>query len=105
MGFTTIVVDDDVDTAETLAEHLDMHDVKVLGIGNNGKEAAELYKKYKPDVVLMDVMMYGFDGFYGIERIREFDPDAKILMITADLQHDTGKKLMELKSRCGSVSE
>ena len=98
MTVTAIVIDDDIDTAETFAEHLDLNDVKILGIGNNGKEAVELYKEHKPNVVLMDVMMEGFDGFYGIEKIREYDSNAKIVMITADLQAETEKKLKELKT-------
>jgi len=57
-----------------------------------------LYKEHKPDVVLLDVMMPDYDGFYGLERIRKIDPDAKIIMVTADLTSDTEKKLVDLKA-------
>jgi len=70
----------------------------VLGRGYDGKTAVELYKEHKPDIVLLDVMMPDFDGFYGLEQIRKHDPKAKIIMVTADLTSDTEKKLVELKA-------
>ena len=90
-----IVVDDDLDTAETFAEHLLLKGFQVLDIGLNGKKAVELYREFHPDVVLMDVMMPGSDGFYGLEKIREFDPESKIVFVTADLKSETEKRLIE----------
>jgi DNA-binding response OmpR family regulator len=95
---SVIVVDDDRDTVEVFCEYLAIKDIKVLGRGYDGKTAVELYKKLKPDVVLLDVMMPDYDGFYGLEQIRKLDPAAKIIMVTADLTSDTEKKLVELKA-------
>ena len=95
---SVIVVDDDRDTVEVFCEYLSIKDVKVLGRGYDGKTAVELYKKLKPDVVLLDVMMPDYDGFYGLEQIRAIDPAAKVIMVTADLTSDTEKKLIELKA-------
>ena len=93
-----IVVDDDTDTVEVFCEYLDLKDIKVLGRGFNGNEAVKLFKELKPDVVLLDVMMPEYDGFYGLQNIRKEDPNAKIIMVTADLTADTEKKLHELKA-------
>ena len=93
-----IVVDDDRDTVEVFCEYLSIKDIKVLGKGYDGKTAVELFKELKPDVVLLDVMMPDYDGFYGLQHIREIDPKAKIIMVTADLTSDTEKKLNELKA-------
>ena len=90
-----IVVDDDIDTAETFAEHLMLKGIQVLDIGLNGKKAVDLYTEFHPDVVLMDVMMPDSDGFYGLQMIREIDPDAKIIFVTADLKSETEKQLIE----------
>lgn len=90
-----IVVDDDLDTAETFASYLSLKGFNVLEIGLNGQKAAEMYKEFEPDVVLMDVMMPDTDGFYGLEKIREYDPDAKIIFVTADLKSETEKQLIE----------
>ncbi len=95
---SVIVVDDDRDTVEVFCEYLAIKNIKVLGRGFDGRTAVELYKKHNPDVVLLDVMMPDYDGFYGLEKIRKIDPDAKIIMVTADLTSDTEKKLVDLKA-------
>ena len=95
---SVIVVDDDRDTVEVFCEYLAIKDIQVLGRGYDGKTAVELYQKHTPDVVLLDVMMPDYDGFYGLENIRKINPDAKIIMVTADLTSDTEKKLADLKA-------
>jgi len=95
---SVIVVDDDRDTVEVFCEYLGIKNIEVLGRGYDGKAAVELYKEHKPDIVLLDVMMPDYDGFYGLEQIRKLDPNAKIIMVTADLTSDTEKKLVELKA-------
>ncbi len=91
----TIVIDDDLDTAETFANVLMMKDIKVLDIALNGEKGFESYKEFHPDVVLMDVMMPESDGFDGLKKIREYDPDAKIVIVTADFREGTEEKLIE----------
>ena len=93
-----IVVDDDVDTVEVFCEYLEIKDVAVLGRGYNGKTAVELYEKFRPDVVLLDVMMPEYDGFYGLENIKKINPEAKVIMVTADLTYDTEKQLKALRA-------
>ncbi len=93
-----IVVDDDVDTVEVFCEYLEIKDITVLGRGYNGKTAVELYEKYRPDIALLDVMMPEYDGFFGLENIKSINPDAKVIMVTADLTFDTEKKLKDLNA-------
>jgi len=88
-----IVIDDDVDTVEVFCEYLEIKDIEVVGRGYNGKTAVELYEKLKPDIMLLDVMMPDYDGFYGLENIKKINPNAKPIMVTADLTYDTEKKL------------
>ena len=95
---SVIVVDDDRDTVEVFCEYLSIKNIEVLGRGYDGKAAVDLYQEHKPDIVLLDVMMPDYDGFYGLEQIRKHDPNAKIIMVTADLTSDTEKKLVELKA-------
>ena len=92
------VIDDDRDTVEVFCEYLAIKDIEVLGRGYDGRTAVELYKKLKPDIVLLDVMMPEYDGFYALKEIRKIDPNAKVIMVTADLTSDTEKKLVELKA-------
>lgn len=93
-----IVVDDDIDTVEVFCEYLEIKDITVVGRGHSGKKAVELYENLRPDLVLLDVMMPEYDGFYGLEHIKKINPEAKIIMVTADLTYDTEKKLKELNA-------
>lgn len=91
-----IVVDDESDVSEVLCEFLKIKGIQVVGKGNNGKDAFELYKEFSPDVVMMDLVMPHYDGFYGIEKIRKYDPKSKIMIISASLTPSYVKKLLEL---------
>ncbi len=94
---TAIVIDDDVDTVDVFCDYLQIVNVQVLGRGHNGKTAVELYQKYRPDVVFLDLMMPDYDGFYALENIRKINPAAKIVIVTADLRGDTAHRLSVLK--------
>lgn len=94
---TSIVIDDDTDIVEVFCEYLEIKNIQVVGRGHNGQEAVELYQKHTPDVVFLDVMMPGFDGIYALENIRKINPDAKVIVITADLREETALRLNELK--------
>ncbi len=91
-----LVVDDDNDTVDVLCEYLGLKGMNVVGRAKNGREAHELYEELRPDVVLLDVLMPDFDGFYGLQKILEFDPHAKVIMVTAS--EFTDVKQNKLKS-------
>jgi two-component system, NarL family, response regulator LiaR len=55
----------------------------VVAEASNGAEAVDLYKKYKPDVVLMDLMMPVLDGVKATTKIMEFDAEARIIALTS----------------------
>lgn len=94
---TAIIVDDDIDTIDVMAELLEINRVEVIGKGYNGLEAVELYKKLRPDVVFLDVMMPNYDGVYALENIRKVNQDASVIIITGDTTQDSMRKLQELK--------
>src|SRR3989338_3354362 len=94
---TAIVIDDDLDTVELFCEHLELKGIQVIGKGYDGKDAVELYQKMRPDIVFLDIMMPHYNGFYAAEEIQKVEPNAKIIMVTADLTLDTAHKLEELK--------
>ena len=77
-----VVVDDDKDTVALFSEILEGNNIKVIGRGYNGQEAAFLYQKLKPDVIFLDVIMPVYDGIYGISKIREMNPDAVVIITT-----------------------
>jgi DNA-binding response OmpR family regulator len=93
-----VVVDDDIDTVEVFCEYLEIKDITVIGKGYDGRSAVELYERLQPDIILLDVMMPEYDGFYALSGIRKINPDAKVIMVTADLTSDTEKKLRMLNT-------
>ncbi|QLH08603.1 response regulator [Candidatus Nitrosotenuis sp. DW1] len=95
---TVIVVDDDSDTIEIFEEYLKLEKIPMLAKGFDGSQAVELYSKFRPDVVLLDIMMPDFDGFYAIEKIRAMDPDSKFVILTADITKETKARLEKLNS-------
>ena len=90
-----LVVDDDNDTVDVLCEYLRLKGMNVVGSAQNGQEALKLYKELKPDIVLLDVWMPDFDGYFGLQKIREFDPDAKVVMVTASAFSDSKKNKLK----------
>ena len=48
-----------------------------------GSQAVEAYKKNPPDMVLLDITMPDMDGITALKEIREFDPNARVAMVTA----------------------
>jgi two-component system chemotaxis response regulator CheY len=50
---------------------------------SNGQEALEQYQAIKPDLVFMDITMPVMDGLQAVKAIKELDPKAKIVMLSA----------------------
>ncbi len=56
---------------------------EVIGEASNGVEAISLYKKLKPDLVTMDLVMPDIDGIKAIEEIMKYDKKARIVVVSA----------------------
>jgi two-component system response regulator NreC len=65
----------------------------IVGEARDGRQAVGLVKQLKPDVILMDVSMPDMNGFDATRRVRDIDPEVKVLMLT---MHDEE----ELVARC-----
>ena len=78
-----VIADDDMLVSGALRTILEKdQDIEVQGIASNGKEAIELYRKYEPDVLLMDIRMSPMSGLEASEEILKEKPEAKILLLT-----------------------
>ncbi len=87
-----LIVDDSRTSKKVLKDILERGGHSVVGEAGNGEEAAKLYESLKPDVVTMDITMPVLDGIGGLKLIREQDPAAKVIMVTAAGQKE---KMME----------
>lgn len=93
---SVVIIEDDHDGAEVLDEYLRLKGINVLAKGYNGLEAVQLYKKFRPDYVLLDMLMPIYDGFYGLRKIQEFDSKSKVIILSASVNQDEMEKLKEL---------
>lgn len=96
MQRSVIVIDDDEDTVRLFSEFLEEKGIKVVGSGYDGVTAIKLYKEKKPDVVLIDIMMFNGSGFYAIKKIQEINSKAKIIAVSGDSSYSTEEKLEKL---------
>ena len=62
----------------------------------NGEEAVSIYMKENPDVVTMDIVMPEVDGIEAARIILEFDPSAKIIMVSAVDSRDSLKEAIKI---------
>ncbi|RXJ77639.1 response regulator [Arcobacter sp. F155] len=58
----------------------------------NGQEAVELYKEHQPSLCLMDLTMPIMDGFEATQSIIKHDANAKIIIVSADIQESSMEK-------------
>jgi two-component system chemotaxis response regulator CheY len=84
MSKTVVVVDDSKFLIKQIVDFFEKQlGFAVLGTGNDGNEAIELYKKHKPDLITLDITMPNKDGMDAMKDIIKEFPDANILMISA----------------------
>src|ERR1700691_44885 len=65
----------------------------------DGSEALSAYEEYRPDVVLMDVRMPTVDVLTATRQIREFDPSARIIVVTDYQDEDMKSAALEAGAR------
>jgi two-component system, NarL family, response regulator LiaR len=79
-----IIADDHTVVREGLAAILGgQADMSLVGVAMNGAEAVALASQFKPDVILMDLVMPKMDGLAAIQAIMTADPEARILVLTS----------------------
>jgi len=61
----------------------------------DGMSALETYYVHKPDVVLLDLVMKGMYGLEVLARLREMDPNARVIVISADIQTSSHELVAE----------
>ena len=96
-----LVVDDHTITREGIKTLLSIHDdFELVGEASDGKQAIEMCKKVKPDVVLMDLDMPVLGGIEATGSIRAYNPDIKVIALTSFAE----KKLVSEAIRAGAIS-
>ncbi|ADO76386.1 response regulator [Halanaerobium praevalens] len=78
-----IVVDDAAFMRLNLKQIMEGLGHEVIAEAENGKDAIEKYQASKPDIMFMDITMPEMDGIEAVKKIKEIDPEAKIIMCSA----------------------
>lgn len=83
MAKTVLIVDDIAFVRKTLSEILTQAHYQVVGEAEDGAQAVELYAKYRPDLVTMDIVMPQMSGIDAARKIIKLDKEARIVIISA----------------------
>ena len=90
-----LIVDDSTVIRKALVKFLENYSVNIIGTASNGTDALQMFSKYKPDIVTLDITMPGFDGFHVLDKMRKIDDSVKIIVITALADKATGLKALK----------
>jgi two-component system response regulator (stage 0 sporulation protein F) len=77
-----LIVDDDSDIVKIITAMLEGKNWKTF-TALSGEEALKLVSSKRPDVVLLDIMMPKMSGIEVLKKIKEIEPEVRIIMITA----------------------
>lgn len=89
-----LVIDDEEFMAKMLTRFLSTRNYESL-MALDGKSGVALYKKHKPAMVLLDVIMPNKDGLEVMKEIKSFDADAIIVMVTGNNDIEIGRQCLE----------
>jgi DNA-binding NarL/FixJ family response regulator len=89
MGIRILIADDHHVVRRGLAFFLKTQkDIEIIGEAGNGREAVELARTLKPDLILMDLVMPEMDGIQATKMIKTEIPEIKIMMLTSFSDQD-----------------
>ena len=75
------MVDDEVDFVELISEKIRIWGYEAIGV-TSGKEAIEILKNKKADIVILDYLMPDMDGLDTLKEMRKIDKDVPVIIFT-----------------------
>src|SRR5215213_3393862 len=78
-----LIVDDSSTVRRSIERHIFSDRVTEVYQAANGREAMELFERYRPEFVTMDLTMPGMDGLTCISKIMSLKPDTRLMVISA----------------------
>jgi len=83
MSPRVLITDDSMLMRHMIADTLKKDGWEVVGCAADSDQAIAMYKEYRPDVVTLDIVMPDTNGLQTLEGIIEFDPNAKVVVVSA----------------------
>lgn len=91
-----LVVDDSLYMRKFIGGVLTKNNFTIAGEAENGEIATMKYAELHPDIVTMDITMPVLDGVGALEKIKDYDKTAKVIMISSMGQDDIAQKALNL---------
>lgn len=82
-SYTVLIADDSAFARRVVASYLNETEFRIVASAENGTSAVELFKKHKPDIVMLDVILPDISGSDVLRAIMEVEPQAKVLMVSS----------------------
>lgn len=93
----TILLDQNEESRRSLREFLEKTGkFEMMEEDSNGQSGLEKIEKHKPDVVALDIVLEGFDGYEVLERLKSFDERPKILVLSSLKNDGFAQKAVDL---------
>lgn len=83
MAKTVMIVDDVAFVRKTLTQILSKAHYQVIAEAQDGNEAIQMHRKFRPDIITMDIVMPKMGGLEATRKIMETDREAKIVVVSA----------------------
>ena len=99
MTIKILIVDDSALTRRSLRNILEGAGCEVVE-AEDGLAAIERYFLEKPDVVLLDLVMRGMYGLEVLEKLRQLDANARIIVVSADIQSSSHDLAVQAGAKC-----
>ncbi|MFK8110748.1 MAG: response regulator [Rubripirellula sp.] len=90
-----LVVDDSKFMARGIQSILSEMGFDVVGLAHDGNEGWQKFEETRPDVTLLDVTMPNMDGLECLQKIREIDADARVVMLSAIKDPETVDRCLQ----------
>src|SRR5512140_2745408 len=90
-----LVVDDEHLIRWSLEQNLKKQGYEVVTAGN-GEDALRIVREEQPDLILLDIQLPGMSGLEVLEKVKEFDEDIIVIMVTAHGGLETAVNAMRL---------
>ncbi len=94
-----MIVDDSAIIRKIIQKGILSSRFEVIGVAGNGSAAIQLFKNTLPDIVTLDITMPEMDGFDVLSEILKIKSDAKIVIISALSDKETGIKAIKLGAK------
>jgi two-component system chemotaxis response regulator CheY len=96
MPGTLLITDDALIIREMIKDTAIQAGWTIIGEACNGREAVVRYEALRPDVVTLDLVMPEYDGLHALRGIKDIDPQARVIVVSALEQKNILKEAFQL---------